>query len=406
MRIGLICQYFPPEVAPIGVMVEELAQDLTKTGNKVTIFTGYPNHPDGKLFSEYKCRINGSYEELSDGIILRRNWLYISKSKSFTSRILNYLSFACSTIISLLNRPQDIYLVVSPPLTNIIICLFIRLIGRRYVLNIQDIYPDAAITAGELRNATIIKILKQLEMVGYRCASYITVISKGFRSNLLSKGVMLDKLIMIPNWINAEEITPRSKLNPFSINHQTSNKFVVLYSGTIGLVSGAGIITNVAELLKDKTEIVFMLVGQGPVKRAIEIEAEMRCLKNIRFLPFQTRELLPDLLSSASVGLVTIKPGYGGNSVPSKILGYMAAGRPVIASVDPLCDTWNLVTESNCGLCVLPGDPVTMANAIRLLHNNTELARRLGMNGRSYLTKNFHRATVTNQYAKVLCNKN
>jgi hypothetical protein len=142
MRIGLICQYFPPEVAPIGLMVSELAQDLAKAGNEVTIFTGFPNHPLGLVFTGYHCQLGGQKERLSDGVIVLRNWLYTTSSKSFLPRVLNYVSYALSTLISAVIHKQDIYLIISPPLSNFFIGIMLRLLGRRYVLNVQDIYPE------------------------------------------------------------------------------------------------------------------------------------------------------------------------------------------------------------------------------------------------------------------------
>jgi colanic acid biosynthesis glycosyl transferase WcaI len=403
MRIGLICQYFPPEVAPIGVMVLELAQDLAQSGHELTIFTGFPNHPQGKVFTGYRCQLRGQSERLSDGVMVRRNWLYVTSSKSFFPRILNYASYAMSTLVSTFINRQDIYLIISPPLSNFFIGLLLRLLGRRYVLNVQDIYPDAAIAVGVLRNSVLIDILKRVESLGYRMADLVTVISKGFRSNLMAKGVPDGKLMVIPNWIDLEEIQPQPKPNSFSTRYEVNDGFVVLYSGTIGLVSGAEIMTDVAHLLKDEAAIVLMIVGEGIVKSRLQVEAEARSLNNIRFLPFQPRDVLPELLSSASVGLVTLKPGHGGNSVPSKILGYMAAGRPVIASVDPESDTWAFVKEADCGICVPPGDAAALADAIRRLNLDTELVRRLGQNGRDYLEKNLCRTAVTKLYEEALC---
>lgn len=403
MRIGLVCQYFPPEVAPIGVMVSELAQDLALVGHEVTIYTGFPNHPRGEVFTGYHCQLRGQIERLSVGVMVRRNWLYVTPSKSFLPRVLNYVSFALSTLLSTIRRRQDVYLIISPPLSNFFIGILLRLLGRRYVLNVQDIYPDAAVALGVLRNSVLIGILKRVERLAYRMADTITVISKGFRSNLIAKGVSADKLMVISNWINLDEIQPQPKINSFSVEHKISDRFVVLYSGTIGLVSGAEIMTEVAHLLEDEAGIALMIVGEGIVKSRLQVEAEARKLNNIRFLPFQPREVLPELLSSASVGIVTLKPGHGGNSVPSKILGYLAAGRPVIASVDPASDTWAFVEEADCGICVPPGDAPALADAVRRLNQDPGLVRRLGRNGRDYLEKNLSRTAVTKLYEEALC---
>jgi colanic acid biosynthesis glycosyl transferase WcaI len=403
MRIGLICQYFPPEVAPIGVMVSELAEDLANSGHEVTIFTGFPNHPAGEIFNGYRCQLLGEVQRVSLRVTLRRNWLFISSSKSFIARVLNYTTFAFSTLVSVIRHRNDVYLIISPPLSNVLIGIILRLLGRRYIINVQDIYPDAAISLGILKNSTFIHILKSVERIAYHLADVVTVISKGFRSNLIAKGVPVNKVLVIPNWINLEEIKPYAKLNSFSINQKIENRFVVLYSGTVGHVSGAEIMTEVAHFLKDDLKILLMVVGEGVVKSQLQAEAETQGLSNIKFLPFQPRNTLSELLSSASVGIVTLKPGHGGNSVPSKTLGYLAVGRPVIASVDKESDTWAFVKEANCGICVPPGDANALAEAIRVLYQDPELALRLGQNGREYLERNLTRTEITKLYEKSLC---
>lgn len=403
MRIGLICQYFPPEVAPMGFMISELAHDLAAAGHSVTVFTGYPNHPAGRVMGGYRCRLPGLDEHRTDGVLVRRNWLYISPSKSVFARLLNYGSFAVSTLISAIARRHDVYLIVSPPLSNIMIGFMLRLAGRRYVLNVQDIFPDAAIATGMLRNTLVIRVLSWCEKLAYRLAGKVAVISDGFVGNLVAKGVPREKIALIPNWIDVDEIRPRPRANDFSGQHGLDGKFTVLYSGTIGLVSGAEIVAEAAERLRDVPDIVVMMVGEGIVKTRIEERARERSLSNMRFAPFQPRGILSDVLSSASVGLITLKPGYGGNSVPSKILGYLAAARPVIASVEPDSDTWTFVEDAQCGLCVRPGDAAALADAVRRLHDDPGLCERLGRNGRAYLEQNLSRQTITAKYAQALC---
>lgn len=402
--IGLICQYSPPEVAPIGVMLSELAHDLAQAGHHVTIFTGFPNHPGGMLFPGYRCQLTGQEEQRLDGVVVRRNWLYISPSKSIASRVLNYGSFAISTLFSAIAKRHDVYLIVSPPLTNIVIGFMLRLAGRRYVLNVQDIYPDAAVATGLLQNRFVVRALHRLERLAYQLAYRVTVISNGFVRNLVAKGVRPEKITLIPNWIDPDEIQPQPQVNAFSRQYGLDNQFTILYSGTIGIVSGAEIVLDMASNVAHDSGIVVMMVGEGVVKARIEEEARMRELTNMRFAPFQSRESLADVLSSASVGLVTLLPGHGGNSVPSKILGYLAAGRPVIASVDPDSDTWEFIQEARCGLCVPPGDAIALTLAVLQLRDDRQLADQLGANGRAYLVSHLQRSDITAKYEEALCN--
>lgn len=404
MKIGILCQYFPPEMAPIGHMISELSFDLSRHRIAVTVVTGYPNHPTGRLFEGHVRHLGGERQVRSDGVALNRCWLYISPSKALISRAANYLSFAFTSFLTCAKHRQDIYLIVSPPLTNAILGLLLRCLSRHYVLNVQDVHPDAAIATSQVRNGLLIGVMRLLEYLAYRLASRITVISDGFKRNLIAKGVPPQKIVVIPNWIDTDAITPQPQDNPFSREVGAAGRFTALYSGTIGLVSGAEIILDVATTLFG-SDIALLMVGEGQVKSRIEQQATERDLTNLRFAPFQPRERLPDVLSTASVGLVTLLPGHGANSVPSKILGYLSAARPVIASVDPGSDTWNFVQEAQCGLCVPPGDPLALANAIRRLRADPELCTRLGHQGRQYLETHLRRQVITRRYAEVLCRR-
>ena len=398
MKIGIICQYFPPEVAPIGVMVEELSRDFSKKGHDVSVFTGFPNHPKGEIFEGFTSKILGTTENHCDGVKIHRAWSYLTKSKSLVQRAFNYITFTLATIFTVLFHRKDVYLVISQPFSNVMLCVLLKLLRRPYVLVVQDIYPDAAITLEIISNPILIKVLYRLEYIFYKFASKVIVISEGFSENLVRKGVPREKIVIIPNWIDLDEIRFVESNNKFSEKYDLKNQFTVLYSGTIGLASGAEVVYEMAKLLSHESEITVMMVGDGVVKQDIEKNAQAENIQNIQFAPFQPRQILPQILSSASVGLVTLLPGHAGNSVPSKILGYMAVGCPVIASADKGSDTYNFVMESGCGLCVKAGDAIALAEAVWTLKNNSELATTLGKQGRIYLEQYLSRDYVTGIY--------
>lgn len=403
MRIAAICQYSPPEVAPIGVMLAELCNDLAQQGHHTTVFTAFPNHPAGRLFPGFRLSFPGSSERHGRQRAVWRSWIHISPSKSIPSRLFNYASFSILTTLACLFRRHDVYLIVSPPISNFLICMALRAAGRRCVLNIQDIYPDAAIATGILRNKFIIRLLSIFEQLGYRSASMVVVISPGFAANLIAKGVPRQKIAIIPNWIDQSEIQPMERDNCFARSLGLVGHFTVLYSGTIGLVSGAEILLEVAKDLAEDPGITILLVGDGVAKQRIEQSAAAQQLRNLLFVPFQPRATLNEVLASANVGLVTLRPGHGRNSVPSKILGYLAAARAVIASVDHDSDTARFVADAKCGMCVPPGDPHALADAIRRLRANSEQADHMGALGRRYLDTHLRRDIITSRYSRLLC---
>lgn len=401
MKILIICQWFPPEYAPIGVMLKELAEDLSENGHVVTIITGFPNHPSGIVFGGYKKQL--FFTEFLGKIRVIRCCLFTSPKKTFVRRVLNYITFAVTSLWAALRLERhDLLFMVSPPLSNGFIALLLKKFKRlQYVFNVQDIYPDAAISTGMVRNPFLIQWLKMLETAIYRKAAKVSVISEGFRENLLAKGVPNAKIRVTHNWLDSGEIVPVPRDNEFSRVHNLTGKFVVLYSGTIGMISGAEILLECAVILKAYRDIQFLFIGEGVVKATIAEKARDRGLENIRFLPFQPREILSQVQSTADVSVVTLLKGKGKTSVPSKVLGYMAAARPVIASVDPDSDTRRLIERASCGICVDAEDVVGLSRAIECLYHDRERATFLGRYGREYLVSNCDRKVITSHYEKL-----
>lgn len=398
MKVVIICQWFPPEYAPIGVMLNELARDLSGKGHRVTVITGFPNHPKGELFPGYRKRLFA--EEESAGVRILRCWLYTSPKKTIFRRLLNFASFAATSFWAALRlERQDLLFMVSPPLSNGVIALLLKRLRKLpFVFNVQDIYPDAAISTGVIRNPLLIRWLKKVESAIYREAEQVAVISEGFRQNLTGKGVPARKIAVIPNWMDTREIVPVPRDNDFAREHGLTDRFVVLYSGTIGLISGAEILVACAQKLAARSEIRFVLVGEGVVKEAVARKAHELGLENMLFLPFQSRERLSQVQSTADVSVVTLLKGKGMTSVPSKVLGYLAGARPVIASVDAGSDTGRLIEAAGCGLCVPPEDADSLARAIESLYLDRDRAAQLGRRGREYLISHCDRAVVTSQY--------
>ncbi len=402
LKILIICQYYPPEHAPIGVMIQELGQDLARLGHEVTVITGFPNHPEGRVYPGYRQHL--FKVERHGDVNVVRCFMWLSPKKSISVRIWAYLTFGLSALSAAAKLPkQDVLLITSPPLTNGLIAMALSRSGALpFVFNVQDLYPDAAVNLGLIRNRHLIGALLALEKRIYRKASRISVISEGFRRTLVGKGVQPAKIGLIYNWLDAVEIAPEPKDNNFTRSHNLTGKFVVLYSGTIGLISGAEMIVECAEMLAGDRDILFLFVGEGVTRDAVRELAESRRLSNMMFLPFQPRAVLPQVQSAADVSLVTLKAGMGRTSVPSKVLGYMAAAKPVVAGVDQDSDTGALLERAGCGICVPPGDPKALAGAIKALYRDRRLGQRMGRKGLQFLRRHCERRAATARYARLL----
>lgn len=402
-RIVLISQWFPPEHAPIGFMIKELAADLVRAGWDVTVVTGFPNHPSGIVFAGY--RKQWLREEFVEGIRIRRVYLYTSPVRSPHRRILTFLSFTMSSWLCILlhARPDVVFSVLQPLSVGLTLPLLGSVKRFRLVFNVQDLHPDAPIELGLVRNRLLIWMLRRVERFAYRRADRLAVICEGFRRHCVAAGAPAERVRVIENWVDTEAIRPGSRIVPLRAEIGLGDEdFAVLYAGTIGLVSGAELVIETASLLREYPRIKMALVGEGPLVDRLVGAARKANLDNVVFAPFQPRDRVNEVQAMADLSIVTLLPGKGKLSVPSKVLGYMAAGRCVVCSADADSETARLVDVSGCGLVVEPGNAQAMADAILALQSNAARRTTMADNGRRYLERHLSRTAITRKYMAML----
>jgi colanic acid biosynthesis glycosyl transferase WcaI len=403
LRILLLTLYFAPDIAANAVIMTELAEELAALGHQVTVVTAFPHYAGNVIDRRYRGRL--IQQDTHQGIRVIRTYLYTSPHKQrFLVRFLNYVSFnALSTLAGLFAGPQDVILAPSPPLTIGLSAYIISRVRRiPYVYNVQDIYPDVVAKLGILTNPLVIAFSRWLERFVYASARHITVLSEGFRSNLLRKDVPPGKLSIIPNFVDVDFIRPLPQDNGFRHRFRLDGRFVVLYAGNLGHSQSLEHVLECAALLQGQGDIAFVIVGNGSRKPYLEAQARQMGLSNVYLIPFQPREDVPEIYAAADVSLVTLRKGIALDSVPSKAYTIMASGRPMIASVDEGSDTWQLVEQAQCGLCVEPENPQALAEAIRVLYADPALRERLGRTGREHVVQHYTRQAVGRQYHELL----
>ena len=403
MRILLLTFYFAPDISANAVIVTELAEELAGLGHEVTVITAFPHYAGNVIDPRYRGRLIQQDEH--KGMRVIRTHLYTSPHKRRTLvRILSYISFNfLSTLAGLFSGRQDMILAPSPPLTIGFSAYVISRVKRiPYVYNVQDIYPDVVIKLGLLKNPIGKPLFRILERFVYRNARHITVLSDGFRANLLGKDVPPQKLTIIPNFVDVDFIRPMHQNNSFRRHFGLEGQFVVLFAGNVGHSQDLEHVLECAALLQDRDHITFVIVGGGSRKQQLEHQARQMGLDNVHFIPFQPRQDVPKIYASADLALVTLREGIALDSFPSKTYTIMASGKPIIAAVDPGSDIWNLVQQAECGLCVGPEDPQALAEAIRTLYDDSALRKRLGRNGRKQVMQHYTRQVVSKQYHELL----
>lgn len=405
LDVALVCHVYPPEHAPAGVMVAELAEDLTAMGHQVTVITGWPSHPAGVLFPGWHAKWRHTEKEPRGFRVIRCGHSIHPRGGMFW-RLWYYCTFAISSFVNgAFAGHFDAVLCLSTPIFGSWTAwLLARVKGARFVYAIFDLHPEAAANSGLMARGTAYRVLRAADTLLCRLASSIVTLSEGLRAEIIARGISKEKVNVVPFWLDGRKVKPGPRDNGWrraqGIAPQT---FVALYAGTIGHISGAEVLIEAAQRLCAREDILLLCVGEGPVKERLEEAAAQLGLKNIRFLPFQPACVLSEVLATADVGLVTLLPEAGKASIPSKVLGYLAAGRPVIASVAPESDTAKMIQLGACGRVVACGDAGALASAIREFADNPEMGLEMGRRSRNYFEHAFSRSSCVRAYEQLLC---
>src|SRR5437867_4534335 len=403
MRILLPIIQFPPDVNPTGLLMAQLCEGLTACGHEVSVITGFPHYENFRIWDEYRGKLvqRGRYGEMD----IVRLYVYAPGKKSMVNRLLSYVSYnTLATLAGALSRRQwDVILCPNGSFfTGITAWLLEKMKSAPFIYNVQDLYPDVPVRAGQLRNPYAIAALRSMEQFMYRKAAHITVITPAIRENLLGKGVPTDKMTVIPNFVDTDFIRPLAKDNDFARAHALADKFVVTYAGSFGYVYDLETMLDAASLLSSQKDLLFLIVGHGVAKSELEKKARELKLANVRFMPFQPRESLPWLRASSDVQLCLYKNGAATDSFPSKIYEIMASGRPLLASSDSESGVENAMKTAECGLCVRPGNAEHLAEAILDLYHNPSLREAMGHRGRRYAEENHSKHAVVARYDELL----
>lgn len=404
LKVLIICYIYPPEVAPAGIMVRELAEDFSRDGHEVTVQTGWPNHPRGELFSGYKVRCRHIESEGRHRVMRVAHAIYPKSSALL--RLWTYLTFAVSSFLNGLTLGrQDVVVCLSTPMFGVWTAwLMAKLWRARFVNVIFDLYPEAIRNAGLIGDSLPYRICRWIDTRNTRWSDQITTLGEGMRQAILARGgIPEDKVRVVPFWLDTQRIRPLDRNNDWRREQGIPEEtFIALFAGTIGYASGAQILAETARELRHRKEILLLIVGEGVVKDELRELSRTNGLDNIRFLPFQPEDRLAEVQSTADVGLLTLRPKSGTSSVPSKVLGYMAAGRPVIASAQEDTDTAKLIREADCGLVTPVGDGKAIAEAIAQLADAPSQATKFGQNARRHVVQHFSRGVIVREYSDLI----
>jgi glycosyltransferase involved in cell wall biosynthesis len=400
VKVLLLTHYYPPEVGAPQARLAELARHLTRRGHHVRVLAPPPHYPTGVVPPAYR----GTWlrREVLDGIPVVRTWVYAAPNRGIAKRLLNHVSFTVSALYGapFAGRP-DVLVVETPPLFLGLTALALSRLWRvPYVLNVADPWLASAVEMGVLRNRLAIALGRALEKLLYTTATRITTVTRGMYQGFLREGVPKRKLALVTNGVDTTFFRPDAPgAAALRRRLELGERFVVLYAGTHGLTQGLETVLAAARQLVDDGRTLFLFVGEGAEKARLQELA--RDLPNVRFLPNQPKDAMPDLLAAADACVVPLRdlPLFRG-ALPSKMFEAMAAGRPLIMAVpgEAAALTW----RARAGLCVPPEQPAALAAAVARLRDDPVLRRALGANGRAYVCAYYARERIAAQYEAVL----
>jgi glycosyltransferase involved in cell wall biosynthesis len=403
MRILLITQMFPPEMGAAANRMHPLARELVAAGHDVFVATGMPNYPTGVVFPEYRNK--RFLREQNDGVkILRTAYFTVPRNQSKWRQLASYLSFIPAALRSGLAAAQlDIVFVTSPPIFPVLAAIALaRLRRAKLVLDLRDLWPDEIIACGAAREGSLpIRLIRLIERAGYRAADRVCCTTPAFVETVVTRGVAREKIILLPNGADLETFRPLPRDNSVAARYPFGDRFVVMYSGLLGIKHGLEVLLHAAAILRNEREVLFCFAGSGPQREALQQCATEMGLQNVLFTGEHPVEEVPYLLARADICVSTVRPEpYLEKIVSVKLFEYLACEKPVV--VVQSGETARVLLESGGGIAVGPGDACATAEAIRSLYGDPERRRSMGQQGRRYVERNYSRSVWAAQLEQQL----
>lgn len=403
-KLLIYAHYYYPDVASTGQILAELSEGMLEVFD-ITVICVVPSY-SGNIDEEYKKK--RIYKESHKGVNIIRVRVPEFDKKNKASRVKNLLSYFTNSIIATikLDKFDYIYSISQPPIlggTLGVIGKFLK--GGKFIYNIQDFNPEQTMAVGYSKNKLILNSAMFLDKWNCKRADKVIVVGRDMQETLSKrfKNRKVPNNVFINNWIDEKEVHPitsHKEIDDFKCKYGLNDKFIIMYSGNIGLYYDLENIIKVIGKFKDRNDVVFAFVGDGSVKEKIEEYSIKSNLNNVKFIPYQPKEKLKYSLNSADVHWVVNAKGIKGVSVPSKLYGVMAVGKPVLGVLDNGSEARLILEESNCGVCSEPGDYEDIERNINYIIENKDRIKNMGLNGRKYLEKYLSKSKSIDKYKK------
>lgn len=406
-KLLVYAHYYYPDVASTGQILKELCEGMKDTFD-ITVICVVPSY-SGVIDEKYKTQ--RIYKENINGINVIRVRVPEFQKANKVSRIKNLLSYFFNSLLATLKLEKHDYIftISQPPILGGLLGVLGKWIkGGKLIYNIQDFNPEQTMAVGYSKNKLLLSSVMMLDKFSCKKSDEVIVVGRDMQETLKNRfnNKKVPKNTFINNWIDEKEIYPLDQNHPkivaFKKKYNLQDKFIIMYSGNIGLYYDLENIIKVIGKFNGIDDVVFVFVGDGTVKNKIENYVKENKLSNVTFIPYQDKADLVYSLNAADIHWVVNAKGIKGVSVPSKLYGVMAAGKPVLGVLDKGSEARLIVDECNCGLCTEPGNYDEIYKKIDFILNNKEEIKKLGINGRSYLERNLTKDVSINKYKNTI----
>lgn len=364
MHILFLTDNFPPEGNAPATRTYEHAREWVKLGHQVTIITGAPNFPEGRVFDGYENKWFS--KDYLDGIEVRRVKTYVTANEGFVKRILDFMSFMVTSFFAgLFVKNPDVIVGTSPQFFTAVSAWALSVVRfKPFVFELRDIWPASITAVGAMKDSFAIKMLEKLEMFLYRRASLIISVTHAFKNELIERGVDGNKIDVVLNGVDLNKYKPSDKDAELVKKYNLEGKFVAGYIGTHGLAHSLETLIEAAEKLQDQTDIVFLFAGGGAGSDLIKKLVAEKSLNNVVIMGRQDKALMPRIWSLCDLSIVHLKnvPLFK-SVIPSKIFESMGMGIPILIGV-PDGEATNIIRETDSGIIIEPENASEIASSI------------------------------------------
>lgn len=399
IKLSVITQFFPPDYAPTGQLIEELVTHLNEQNVDIEVFTGQPGYAFEKN--------NAPAVETRSGVKIKRSRTTQLWSKRIRGKAINGVLFtlrAAFYLISAARRRNIVLLTTAPPFLPILGYLAHIFFGLSYICILYDLYPDIAVALDVVpKQHLLTRLWQAINKRVFQKASGIIVLSPAMKQQVaVNYPQVAHKISVIHSWANTEKIVPLTKEdNWFAWRYSLVNKFTVMYSGNMGRCHDIQTMLEATKHLQDEP-IQFVCIGGGAKREELIAEVKRLGLRNFLFLPYQKRQDLPYSLTACDLSLVSVDPGMESLVAPSKLYPALATGRPIAVICPQNSYLKQLIADGNCGQTFENGNSLGLAEYILKLSKDSHLAQKSGIAARKYVESYFTADVISKQYYDVL----